>query len=225
MGINDMERRLGIMQSVEPVLENAIKTLQKVVDVRGMGKKLIQIMAEEENSESVHIEDITQDAVDGAKAKAVAKSVKDGETAMKKAAASMEKAASRALGDAGPGESGKATKRAALKASRKKKEELAKACKTCEKEPLTKAEKADEEQDKKIEKEDEEAAKKAEKAAEDEEKKNAADDEPEEEEEEEEKKEEKKEVKLDKNGKPICTPKKEENVQLADEEESDSDDE
>merc|ERR1719482_2043868 len=37
--INDMERRLGIMQSVEPVLENAIKPLQKVVDVRGMGKK------------------------------------------------------------------------------------------------------------------------------------------------------------------------------------------
>ena len=37
--INDMERRLGIMQSSEPVLENAIKTLQKVVDVRGMGKK------------------------------------------------------------------------------------------------------------------------------------------------------------------------------------------
>merc|ERR1712100_552395 len=37
--INDMERRLGIMQSVEPVLENAIKTLQKVVDVIGMGKK------------------------------------------------------------------------------------------------------------------------------------------------------------------------------------------
>ena len=37
--INDMERRLGIMQSVEPVLENAIKTLQKVVYVRGMGKK------------------------------------------------------------------------------------------------------------------------------------------------------------------------------------------
>ena len=37
--INDMERRLGIMQSVDPVLENAIKTLQKVVDIRGMGKK------------------------------------------------------------------------------------------------------------------------------------------------------------------------------------------
>ena len=28
--INDMERRLGIMQSVEPVLENTIKALQKV---------------------------------------------------------------------------------------------------------------------------------------------------------------------------------------------------
>ena len=41
--INDMERRLGIMQSVEPVLENAIKTLQKVVDVRGMGKKFLQL--------------------------------------------------------------------------------------------------------------------------------------------------------------------------------------
>ena len=37
--ITDMERRLGIMQSVEPVLENAIKTLQKVVDIRGMGRK------------------------------------------------------------------------------------------------------------------------------------------------------------------------------------------
>merc|ERR1712167_453282 len=36
--INDMERRLGIMRSVEPVLENAIKTLQKVVDVRGMAR-------------------------------------------------------------------------------------------------------------------------------------------------------------------------------------------
>ena len=42
-----MERRLGIMQSVEPVLENAIKTLQKVVDVRGMGKSLIQLNQEE----------------------------------------------------------------------------------------------------------------------------------------------------------------------------------
>jgi len=48
--INDMERRLGIMQSVEPVLENAIKTLQKVVDVRGMGKKLVQLMAEDDDT-------------------------------------------------------------------------------------------------------------------------------------------------------------------------------
>jgi hypothetical protein len=37
--VNDLERRLGMMQAVEPVLENAIKTMQKVVDVRGMGKK------------------------------------------------------------------------------------------------------------------------------------------------------------------------------------------
>jgi len=43
-----MERRLGIMQSVEPVLENAIKTLQKVVDVRGMGKaSLLQISGDD----------------------------------------------------------------------------------------------------------------------------------------------------------------------------------
>jgi len=40
-----MERRLGIMQSVEPVLENAIKTLQKVVDVRGMGKSSLVMTA------------------------------------------------------------------------------------------------------------------------------------------------------------------------------------
>ena len=133
------------MQSVEPVLENAIKTLQKVVDVRGMGKKLIQIMAEEENQESIHIEDITQDAVDGAKAKAVASSVKEGEKAMAKAAASIEAASARSVADAGPGEANKAAKRAATKASRKNKEEFAKACKTCEKQPLTKAEKADEE--------------------------------------------------------------------------------
>jgi hypothetical protein len=50
--INDMERRLGIMQSVEPVLENAIKTLQKVVDVRGMGKALVQIDEPEMNMPS-----------------------------------------------------------------------------------------------------------------------------------------------------------------------------
>jgi len=65
--INDMERRLGIMQSVEPVLENAIKTLQKVVDVRGMGKaSLIQLNSElnvdkeEENIELI-VSDFTSD--------------------------------------------------------------------------------------------------------------------------------------------------------------------
>jgi hypothetical protein len=42
-----MERRLGIMQSVEPVLENAIKTLQKVVDVRGMGKASFLMISDE----------------------------------------------------------------------------------------------------------------------------------------------------------------------------------
>jgi len=209
------------MQSVEPVLENAIKTLQKVVDVRGMGKKLIQIMSEEESTESIHIEDITQDAVDGAKATAIAKSVKDGEVAMAKAADNIEKASAKAVADSGAGESSKASKRAARKAKRAKKDDLAKACKTCEKEPLTKAEKADEEEEKKIAKEDKEADEKAEKASEEEEKKNAAADE-----EPEAKKEEKKEVKKDKDGKLICTPKKEENVQLAnEEEESDSDDE
>ncbi len=36
--INDMERRFGIIQSIEPALDNALKTLHKVVDVHGMGK-------------------------------------------------------------------------------------------------------------------------------------------------------------------------------------------
>ena len=41
------------MQSVEPVLENAIKTLQKVVDVRGMGKAAaIQIADEVDDKEA-----------------------------------------------------------------------------------------------------------------------------------------------------------------------------
>jgi hypothetical protein len=60
--INDMERRLGIMQSVEPVLENAIKTLQKVVDVRGMGKKaFLQI------DEQVLVRDDDKGCIDGKK--------------------------------------------------------------------------------------------------------------------------------------------------------------
>ena len=50
--INDMERRLGIMQSVEPVLENAIKTLQKVVDVRGMGKSAALQLSEDPPKEA-----------------------------------------------------------------------------------------------------------------------------------------------------------------------------
>ena len=53
--INDMERRLGIMQSVEPVLENAIKTLQKVVDVRGMGKASLIQIEDDENEEPVEL--------------------------------------------------------------------------------------------------------------------------------------------------------------------------
>lgn len=57
-----MERRLGIMQSVEPVLENAIKTLQKVVDVRGMGKSsLLQINDEDNSDDSPTIELIVSD--------------------------------------------------------------------------------------------------------------------------------------------------------------------
>jgi len=40
------------MQSVEPVLENAIKTLQKVVDVRGMGKKTLLQLDQEINVDS-----------------------------------------------------------------------------------------------------------------------------------------------------------------------------
>jgi len=38
--VKNMERRLGILQSVEPILEIVIKHLQKIVDVRGMGRRL-----------------------------------------------------------------------------------------------------------------------------------------------------------------------------------------
>lgn len=63
--INDMERRLGIMQSVEPVLENAIKTLQKVVDVRGMGKSssLLQVGDDVLESEPDDAESSTVDLI------------------------------------------------------------------------------------------------------------------------------------------------------------------
>jgi hypothetical protein len=60
-----MERRLGIMQSVEPVLENAIKTLQKVVDVRGMGKKSL-----------VYLGDDVPDAAKAAEDKKAAEAIK-----------------------------------------------------------------------------------------------------------------------------------------------------
>lgn len=57
-----MERRLGIMQSVEPVLENAIKTLQKVVDVRGMGKSsLLQVDDDGDDDQSSTVELIVSD--------------------------------------------------------------------------------------------------------------------------------------------------------------------
>jgi len=62
--INDMERRLGIMQSVEPVLENAIKTLQKVVDVRGMGKTLIQLNESESADLIIEKKDNVEDPKD-----------------------------------------------------------------------------------------------------------------------------------------------------------------
>ena len=35
--INDIERRVDIVESIEPVLKNALETFQKVVDVLGMG--------------------------------------------------------------------------------------------------------------------------------------------------------------------------------------------
>jgi hypothetical protein len=37
--VQTKEKKLGILQSVEPVLESAVKTLQKVVDFRAMGRK------------------------------------------------------------------------------------------------------------------------------------------------------------------------------------------
>ena len=98
-----MERRLGIMQSVEPVLENAIKTLQKVVDVRGMGKTLVQldattdanIMIEDDGVEG----DVSKDTEPLAVAKAgiAAKAAKEADTVVAKQAAAMDKANAAAL--------------------------------------------------------------------------------------------------------------------------------
>ena len=47
------------MQSVEPVLENAIKTLQKVVDVRGMGKKLLIQLPEDNEMIQLEGDDVS----------------------------------------------------------------------------------------------------------------------------------------------------------------------
>ena len=33
--VQDFERRLGILQNVEPIIENAVKTLQKAIDLNG----------------------------------------------------------------------------------------------------------------------------------------------------------------------------------------------
>lgn len=33
--VQDFERRLGILHDVEPIIENAVKTLQKAIDLNG----------------------------------------------------------------------------------------------------------------------------------------------------------------------------------------------
>lgn len=33
--VQDFERRLGILKEVEPIIENAVKTLQKAIDLSG----------------------------------------------------------------------------------------------------------------------------------------------------------------------------------------------
>jgi hypothetical protein len=92
-----MERRLGIMQSVEPVLENAIKTLQKVVDVRGMGKKFLQIKS------TIRIEgdEEKKDNVEKAEEKK-AEETKDAAKKEEKDAAKTVKEAKEADGAKGP---------------------------------------------------------------------------------------------------------------------------
>ena len=99
-----MERRLGIMQSVEPVLENAIKTLQKVVDVRGMGKTLVQL--EESSAADLFIEkkdDVSgevakdTDPLQVAKAEITLKATKEADNVVAKAEAAAEKANADAL--------------------------------------------------------------------------------------------------------------------------------
>ena len=91
------------MQSVEPVLENAIKTLQKVVDVRGMGKTLVQLDATTDSNIMIEddgvVGDVAKDTEPLAVAKAdiAAKSAKEADKVVAKQAAAMDKANKAAL--------------------------------------------------------------------------------------------------------------------------------
>ena len=93
------------MQSVEPVLENAIKTLQKVVDVRGMGKKLLIQLPEDNEMIQLEGDDVSGDVSKDtdplavAKAGQAAKAAKEAEDIVSKQAAAMDKANSAALGN------------------------------------------------------------------------------------------------------------------------------
>ena len=91
------------MQSVEPVLENAIKTLQKVVDVRGMGKKLLIQLPEDNEMIQLEGDDVSGDASKDtdplavARAGQAAKAAKEAEDIVSKQAAAMDKANTAAL--------------------------------------------------------------------------------------------------------------------------------
>ena len=90
------------MQSVEPVLENAIKTLQKVVDVRGMGKTLVQLDATTDAEVMIEddvVGDVTKstEPLDVAKADIAAKAAKEADKVVAKQAAAMDKANKAAL--------------------------------------------------------------------------------------------------------------------------------
>merc|ERR1711865_1243356 len=123
-------------------------------DVRGMGKKLVQIMSEEENSEQITVTDINapvvaesldSQAMEKSKKDASAKAIKESEVVMSKAAAAAEKAAATAMSNVGKAELSKEQNRVAKAAAKKD----TGACKTCEKIPLTKEEKKEEEAEKK----------------------------------------------------------------------------
>ena len=151
-----MERRLGIMQSVEPVLENAIKTLQKVVDVRGMGKSLIQLNAEEVKFELPKTKDEIaamsreeEDAYNGKKMDNLPKDWNKPEKASPEEVANKEEAeqaaadGAKAIADAGKTED--AADKAALDAT--KKEETKSDSKTSKEAPEKKEEKKEDKKD------------------------------------------------------------------------------